>query len=361
MNLSYTFFLFMGGFTLFGGLSPYAGSYNWLAAVVAGIIGLSLVFCCTRLLSIYKDKNLFEIFSTVLGAKLGTAVNLLYILSSIVVGTLIARLLIEFTNLTNLSQTPKSVVASILIFTCIAIAFCGIENLSRIAYFIFPIMLVSVLFMIIVSIKNFDWTIVTIEKVPNAENIIRASINYLNKIFCQVVFFAAAISRIQRPKNFGKAVAAGYISIGIIIACTIFRNISILGYKLATQYCFPSYSASSVLSLGQIFERIEVVVSAMLFTSAIFEVTIYIISAASSIKTVFKVNYNKTAIIVGLLIYVLSLYVFDSTLHLFKYIDAAAPYMFLTIGLPPLIVWPFAEFHNYKKLLKQANGQLTLE
>lgn len=360
-NMAYMIFLFMGSFTLFGGFSPYAGSYNWLASIIAAVIGIFLLFCCIRLLSIYKSKNLFEIFSSVLGVKLGTAINLLYIFSSIVVGTLITRLFTEFTNLTNLNQTPKFIIAAVFTVTCTAIAFCGIENLSRIAYFVFPVIIIFVLSMVIISVKNFDWTIITIEKIPDGTNMLKASIHYLNKIFCQTVFLMAGVSVIERPKNFGKSLAIGYSLVSLVVAGIIFRNISVLGYEVATEYCFPSYSASSVVSVGQIFERIEVVVSAILFTSAIFEVTIYIISAAISIKTVFKANYKTSSIVVGAVIYALSLFMFDSTFSLFKCIDAIAPYMFAAIGLPPLIIWPFAEYHNYKKLSQQASGQLSLD
>lgn len=175
--------------------------------------------------------------------------------------------------------------------------------------------------------------------------VLKNGFSYFAFPFAEVVIFTVILSSLDQ--KYSKPYKVYFLSLftgGSLILFAIIRNILTLGMSNISISYFPSYSAVSVVGIGNFIQRIEVIVSITLLISCYAKISVCLLATNMGISKLFNLhNYNEIVAPVALLMTYLSNILFSNVAELFEW---TIIYIYYTIPFQiilPLIIWITAE------------------
>ncbi len=134
------------------------------------------------------------------------------------------------------------------------------------------------------------------------------------------MFLGIACAVKQKDKSYAIYLTGLGIST-LILLIVVARNIVVLGAPCPKHY-FPSYIAARVLSLGNIFSRIEGTISINFILAGIVKISVCLMAARKEASRLFGIqDHRKLVMPVGLLALALCAIVYDSTMEMFSFVE----------------------------------------
>ncbi|MCB2357706.1 endospore germination permease [Clostridium estertheticum] len=166
----------------------------------------------------------------------------------------------EFTNILIFADTPVLVPMLFLIMLIIWSLKAGIEVLGRWSEFFIWIVLIISLFLTVFLIPE-----ININKLkPILNNGISPLLKGTFSSFCfpfgETVVFTMVFSNTSKIKSYKKTFIAGLLIGGGIIFLATIRNILVLGSKTLARIYFPTSMVASLIHLGSMLQRLEILV-----------------------------------------------------------------------------------------------------
>ena len=107
---------------------------------------------------------------------------------------------------------------------------------------------------------------------------------------------------------------------GSIIFFIAVSNILALGVANTSIMNFVTFESARLISIGQYLERIEVTVSALILFSGFVKISICLYAASKGIAKVLNINnYKQIVAPVGILMIILSVIIFSSTMEWYEF------------------------------------------
>jgi len=289
---------------ILGNSVMYTGSKakqdTWLAVLIALVLFTPMMMVYARIVSLYPGKSLYAIVIDVFGKFFGKAIIFLYVLYAISLGSLLMRNFSEFIHVVAMSETPKIVPLVFLFTLSVWMIKSGVETLGRWVRVALPVVFVSLLVTLLLSIKSLDFS--NLKPVAGTEfNILMESaFTIFSFPFAETVLFTTLFGSVKAKSNPYK------IYIYSIVICTLFflaaglRN-AVIGSSLGMFY-FASYAAVSVISLGEFFTRIEVLIGLAFLLDLFVKLCVCMFAASMGISKIENIkNYKELAIPVEIL------------------------------------------------------------
>lgn len=205
-----------------------------------------------------------DCFQAAFGRWLGGAVRLLLGLAAILTAAIDIRIFVSFTTATALPHTPRILMAAFIGGAVYMLLRSGAEVLARVAVLAFVLVIGMLTLSFLASIPQLDWGAVLpiAEKgvqPPLGTSFVRSSLVPFLESFFALMVLAPLHNRKSGPARpaFGAALFAG-----ALLALTLMKNTMLLGYPAVSQYFFPSYTAASVVTVSDFFQRQELLAAA---------------------------------------------------------------------------------------------------
>lgn len=320
----------------------------WIAIIIAISWSIILLLMFSRILSLYPGKDLFDIVQIVMGKYIGKLISILMIWFAFHLGTLVMRNLSDFTNTLVLPDTP---VALPMIFFSILLIWSlkeGLEVLGRWSEFF--IWMVILLFMIISTLSISEMDINRLK--PILSNgfppLLKGAFSSFSFPFGETVVFTMVFSNISKIKNYNKTFIVGLALGGLIVALATLRNILILGSDRISMVYFPSIMAISLVHIGILFQRLEMMVILVYLVCAFVKTIICLFAVCNGISKVFNLDdYRLIATPVTLLMLCFSFIIYKSTMEMSAFAFDIWPYYSFSFEvIIPLVIFIGAEFKN---------------
>lgn len=135
--------------------AKYMGPNGYLGLILALLPALAVVFCLVRLGRRFPQKSIIEYLPLVCGKVLGKGIAFLFLLFLVVITVWATRQIAELDKVYFLTRTPLWAIATMILLTSTYIAYKGIEVISRLAAFIFPVAIVFIFLVAIFSFQGF--------------------------------------------------------------------------------------------------------------------------------------------------------------------------------------------------------------
>ena len=185
-------------------------------------------------------------------------------------GTLCWRRFVRFATEILLPYTNKVWIFLIFAAVVFALAVKGNEVLLKFSFLSLAICGFVIVLMLVLSIKDFKVGNIAIYTFPDAKALTRESVPFLKSITAPAMLIpmyqAVCEKRVSRRACFG-GLAAGSI---LLIAC--FADCLLLfGVALSARFDYPLYSAVSTVTVGPLFTRLDGVVYALFFLTALIK------------------------------------------------------------------------------------------
>jgi spore germination protein KB len=134
------------------------------------------------------------------------------------------------------------------------------------------------------------------------------------------------------------------------------RDLLVLGVPTMTMYYFPSYIAVSIISLGDFFTRIEVLIGIIFVFCGFVKTCVCMFSATIGIsKLINTESYKNLAVPVGLLMMTLASIIYSNTAEMFAWLNTYKYYALPFQVILPLIILVGAEIKTRLRKLVSSN------
>ena len=344
--------LFILGSTFLIGSGGQSKQDAWIAIIIAISWSVVLLLMFSRILSLYPGKDLFDILQIIMGKYIGKIIGILMMWFAFHLGTLVLRNLSEFTNTLVLPDTP---VVLPMVFFIILIIWCikeGIEVLGRWSEFFIWVVILLFSTISILSISNMNISRLKPILSSGVQPLLKGALSSLSFPFGETVVFTMVFSNIAKAKNYKRTFIVGLLIGGGLIFLATLRNILVLGSDTISNVYFPSTMAISLIHLGQLLQRLEMVVTIIFLVCVFVKVSICVFAVCNGISKIFGFEDHRfIATPVVLMMLNFSFFVYGSTMETSYWAFNIWPYYsFIFEVILPLLIFIVAEIRNRSSL-----------
>lgn len=336
---------FILGSTLVLGAGDEAKQDVWLAVLLSMLLAVPIFLVYSRLLTVYPGMGLYDILIHVFGKIFGRILAIPFIWFAFHLGSLVIRNFVEFIIIVSIPETPEYIIAAFMAVFCIWAVRAGIEVIGRWTSIMLPILII-----VIIIVTFLFANLITFENLkPVLANGLTPVLNTAFSVFAfpfaETVLFTTVLSNLRPKSNPYKVYFWGLLIGGLIILLISVRSLITLGEGNISILYFPSYASVRLINIGNFLQRIEVSVTLVFIISGFIKISICLYSAGVGIAKIFNVSdYHHIIAPIGLLMMVLSIIVYKSTVEMFEWADKIYKYYAFPIEVVlPVIILIAAE------------------
>ena len=346
--------MFIMGSTMIMGVGFEAKQDVWLSILVAVILAIPVMAVYARILSLFPDKDLYEILCTVFGGIIGRIIALFFIWYAFHLGTMVMRNFQEFIKVVAFPETPEFIPIIMMGILCIWVAKEGIEVLGRWSQMVFIILAVIIIIVVLLCMKDADFNNLRPVLYNGVIPVFNGAFSAFSFPFAETVLFMAVLNFSRDGNNPFKVYYLALAWSSLLISLVTLRNVLVMGTDFIERVYFPSYAAVSLLNIRDFLQRIDVTVSVVLLFAGFVKISVCLLAACKGVDCLFKIgDYRQIVVPVGLLMMTVSCFIYQNIMEMqewafkiYKY------YAFPFQVILPVIIWTAAEI-KVKRQQKQ--------
>lgn len=343
--------LFIWGSTLIIGAGREAKKYSWLAIIIGMVAAALVMILYCRIINSTSGSNIFDINEIAFGRIAGSIFNILYIWFAYSLGALVLNNFTEFINIIGLPDSPRIYGIIPIVILSIWGVKSGVEVLGRWAEFFIIILLIIMVATPLLSIPSMELNrirpIIPMEINP----VLKGAFSAFGFPFGETVVFMMISSSFKNKKSSPKIYFLGLMISGFMIDIFAIRNVMVVGPEVLSQSYFPSYTALSIIRVGEFVQRIETAVTVSFLLAGFIKISICIMAACNGLAKLFRFdNYDILVTPVSLTMFATSFIVYDSILEAGKFTQEVSPYYKLIFQ----VILPVVTFIGIKVREKSA-------
>lgn len=302
-------------------LAEKLGTSGWVSLLITGVIAAIPVAMITKLMVMYKGKNVLEISNQLMGKPLTYIALTIAIIHMIGQGAFVVRIFGEVIKMFLLFATPIEVIIFTMLIAAAFTARGGIEAMVRFSIIVIPFIVLPLFIMSSVLIQDLDFSNLLPFFRTNPVQIIRSIPSVLFS-FGGLEFL---LIYMYYSKNPGSAMKYNLGTIGVVVAVYLISFILTLarfGEKGLAVQIWPLLSLTKAVQFPSAFiENVEGIIMAIWVIVAFTTLMSPIFSASILIGKMFKVEEYKYFVLLLLpIIYFLSL-IPRNVVMVYKYVE----------------------------------------
>lgn len=343
---------FIVGSSAILGAGSQAKQDSWLAIIIAmTTASIFIIPVYGRICMLYPGENIYQIIEHLFGKVFGKIISLIFAWYALHLGSLVIRDITEFVRTVSLPETPECIFA---FFTVILVIFTvrgGLELLARFLGIFFPIYILMILIVSLVSIPLFDLNNLKPVLYDGLEPVISTSFLLLSFPFAETVLFIFLMESLRKGGSSYKVFYIAFLIGGIILLIISVRSVLVLGVPSKQIQNFASYTASRLIKIGTFFQRIEATVAIVFIISGYTKTTVCLFAACKGVSGIFNLkDYKNIAAPIGILMTLLSIISFENGAELSEWTEDVYPYYALPFQvILPVVIWITAEIKSRVK------------
>ncbi|WFD10792.1 GerAB/ArcD/ProY family transporter [Tepidibacter hydrothermalis] len=327
----------------------------WLAIILSVSITLPMVLIYAHLHYIFKDKDLFDILEICFGKFIGKGISILYVWFFLDIMAVVIRNISQFITITSMTDTSLIIPMILIGILCIWSVKEGIEVIGRWGECFIIIYIACILIIIILAI--FENGIISLNPMlyKGMKPVMEGAFFTFTFPFGEVIVFTAAFSGFKMGTSSYKVYIRGLFIGGLIVLVTSITTILILGVALAQNLHYPAYSAIARLSIGDVLQRLEVIIAIIFILGGFIKSSIYLLATCRGFTKIFEYkDYRFIVTPVTLLIINLSYFEFDSIMDYVDWNVEVYPYYAVPfLVILPIIILITAEIKKKRLFINQ--------
>ncbi|WP_410769047.1 GerAB/ArcD/ProY family transporter [Fontibacillus sp. BL9] len=210
--------------------------------------------------------------------------------------TLSLWFLADFLTTSVIPATPADSISVLMLIAVISVVRSGVTTIGRSAEALFILLIVIFLLCIVSLMPTFHIN----NLLPVMENgikpIMHGSILLLGYPFMESFLFLFFLKNMEM-KKWKKSLIFGNIGSGIYFLGVTVVNIGVLGAEVTANVTYPSYFVIRTITLGDFFERFEILVSMLYYVTIFFRLSLLLHITAEGLAGVFRLSDHRPLIL----------------------------------------------------------------
>ncbi|SMB87966.1 spore germination protein KB [Desulfonispora thiosulfatigenes DSM 11270] len=343
--------LFLVGSTSIFGVGMISQKDMWLGIIMALIMVLPLIFIYIRLHNLFPDQDYYDILEICLGKVLSKIIFFIKFLWIAYFTADIFDTYGQFIKTVNLPNTPQIIPILAMGLLSIWVLKEGIEVLGRWSEFFVYFPFGLLIFMVILLIPQIEITNVTPVLQDGIRPILKGGFQTFTFPFSQIVVFTAAFQYFRDKRSPRKIYLSGFFISFIYIFLIATVSLAVLGPDSMERMYFPIYSAAARISVGELLQRLEIIVATSFILGGFVKVSILLLCTTKAFTKLFGfTEYRFIVVPIALIILNLSYFAYDSIMHYFEFNYEIWPtLLFPFTVIIPILTWIIAEIKHRGK------------
>ncbi len=332
------------------GASKEAKQDYWISILVSAIMILPLIFLYVRLIRLYPGLNLFEILFQIFGKIFGRVISILFVFFAIHLGSMVMCVFSSFIHIVNMPETPDIIISAMILVISVMSVKNGPENIGRVAKYTWVLLAVFVPFTFVVGIKNMQFSNLLPVLSVDFKSILGSAYTMFTLPLGEAILCLSFFSAVDKKENPYKVYIKALVVAIIIILIVALRNLLILGPTSVTLFEYPSYEAVSIISIGEFFTRIEVLIGINLMLAGFIKFCVCLYTASLGLAKVLNVPDQKLLVVpCALIILTLSTLLYKNIQDMMGWIKYFSIYAIPFEVILPVVTLIGAEIQNKMK------------
>lgn len=242
----------VGILTLPNTIALAMGNDGWIAIILGGLFVIPFLIIINKIFELYPDKDFFQIGREVLGKWIFNIFLIVYLWNFILFSALITRSLAEVIKAFLLLTTPTELIIVTFIIATSYIARLNIQIIGRASYHIYPIIIMFMIFLTLVTITGVDFT----NMLPVFQSNVKQLPKGIGITFFSYAGFEILLFVLPFAEEKGKTLKSSLIGISLVILIyTVIFVISLSQYGLnhLQRQTFPTLSLIKEVDLPGLF------------------------------------------------------------------------------------------------------------
>ncbi len=277
--------------------TPPGNQDVWIMILLS--IPYTIVFCFPILFLCNKFNNLtiIEYTEKIMGKVLGKVTGFIYAMILLIFNVLTVGILVEGLNTTMFPETPTWVTASIMLITCIYVAYKGLEPIARGSEIIVPFILIVVLIFIILGYQNYDFTVLLPILADSKIKDINKGAIYTAFKFLDIIILAMITPYLSNKEDLNKIFIQSVMYSIFTVLLVVIATQASLGIEFTKRSNFPFFTFTRLVNILDFIQRIDVLYIVSWIAGNIGKIAGYLYFSALAFKQVFKKGEYKNYII----------------------------------------------------------------
>ncbi|MBO0960476.1 endospore germination permease [Neobacillus sp. MM2021_6] len=314
----------------------------WISYMIASFLGVFIVYIATKTALLYPKHSLVQFSRLLLGKWLGTLIVIAYLIQWFSVIGNILREFSDFTITILLPTTPPWALNLTMLLLLIYVTYVGgIEGIGRCSEVFGPIIIISVIMLVVLSIKDFDTqNIMPIFIDSGIPSIWKGTLIPL-AFFGESVTMLMLVSFMNEPQKAIKSAVWG-IAISAFTVCIVSLCVLlVLGPEISAKLRHPTFDVVSYISVMDFVQNIEIIAVLVWILSVFIKLSLYFFLACYGAAQLFNIkNWRKLIWIAAPLFFILA-QLYPNSSYTFGYMKTFWVYYALPInmvGIPLLLL-----------------------
>lgn len=298
------------------------GQDAWIALILALSVGSVFVLMYARIISLFPGKNLYYITEVIFGKRIGKIITALIICYALYLSTIVIKFISEFIKIANLTETPVFPIMVLLVIASAYLTFSGINTLKRWTIFILPGYFLILIYLLIISTPEMDFSTILPVFEHNFVDVGTASLKILSTTFAGIILFLTFENFIRKNENPYTIYLFGFFIAKIILIVISLTTVMVLGIPVLESSYFPIYMVARLVGIGDFLSRLEMIIFFNLILASVVKISICLLAALEGVKNLFNTKKNILILfIMSISILAIGKLGFSSIMDLLNFLD----------------------------------------
>lgn len=306
-------------FTLPRHLPRIASHDAWISYFLPALYAFGVAALYAMLAARYPGKNIFEITREAVGRWVGGVLNGIIIIHILLIMIRDLKLITFFIQTTLLSDTPVEMILLLLISVMVYYAGLSIEDCSRIAELIFPLMVgfticIPLLVTGDLALHRIEPFLILRPSELGLASLIQAA------WFGDILIMGAFLHTLTHASSIRAALNKGTMISTMLLTVILLNIIIVLGDELAANSIYPGFTLIEQMQLTDFLDRLEIFILCIWIPFATMKSVLSFIAILYGLASFFHHRDTRPfRFPAGLLLLFISIFSFNSIVDVFNY------------------------------------------
>ena len=346
LQIFWTIFTFLSGNMFLLTMSPaisFAKQDVWISYIIAAVFGTLIVWIASKAALLYPEHTLMEYSKLILGKWLGTLIAIIYLIQWYsVIGNILSEFAIFAIKILLPDTPPWMLLLTMLVLIIYVVFIGGLEGIGRCSEVFGPIILLSLIVLLFLSLPNLEWNrILPVLSDNNVVSILKGGL-YPLSFFGEAVMMLMFLSFMDDPKDGPVYAVRGVVLTAGIVNISAIFVIMTLGSELSAKLLYPAFDLIRYINVMNFIQNLEILAILVWILSVFIKLSLYLFLASYGTARLFRVkDWRKIIWLVAIFAFVSALILIQLNIHGIQYINAVwIPYVLPIhmVGIP-LLLW----------------------
>lgn len=303
----------------------------WQVMLVAFLIDVIVAVVLYVLGMRYPGRTMIQYSETILGKVLGKASGAVFAGFFAVMGATCLRCLAEFLTSAVIPETPPVAVHLLVLLISAYGVNGGLEVITRLAELLGPVLILSIFLLIGLSLNQMEFEHLQPMFRHNPLELLQASL-IPGSWFGICIAMGMFMPYHNRPEQTLKAKLGGVATGVLLLLLVLLAIIAVFDVNLASRERYPIYRLASIIDVGGIFQRLEIVAMTIWVSAEFFTVIVlYYLAVLGFAQVIELKDYRPLTPIIGSIVLVISLLMFRNVTQIDASTTGLSPWLALSV------------------------------